>query len=915
MNRGTMKRRGALIMCLLLMGAAFAGCGDNDTPQGWTWTAASAPATAPAGLDACVTCHPGPTIDWLASSHANISPDDGLNSVGSPTLGQLTGCTVNCHDPLGDSGKLTLNWTGNVARPVVGCESCHGGGSEHNGSGPIARYGSAASTTGRSAQFNTCTTCHELLNTAGTGTIATTHDSASSVPPTGNQYTITDTHFAKNLISFGANTSIAGYAMDFASEKVCTDCHNPHGKADINNEWAQSAHADRNGTTRGYFAGAWGRNNWSCDGTNLAANCGTTSFTDRRFCQRCHSTTGFAAFADALRTGNTESAREIIQGDRYNISLLTYTTAGWKPEMLKCNGCHTDYKGALRNPGPVTIRYDYYTRSIPLSDPVALSVFTGDIPHTYPDAAGSNICISCHSGRESGETLKGLNDAALLSAGTISAFDFSNKGWITSHFLTGGGTVFTASGYEFAGRSYANNSSYLHDKIGTPATEQLFPNVNTGSNGPCVGCHMSRPNKSGNHLFLPISRSALTGTATVSRATATITGIASEVCFKCHGPNAEVVLDMVKEQKVLYADASEAVVAALEQAGIYKRGSSFYPVRNSQIISAGTVSAVIGSPVITGKTTNWASVGLEPGDRFRVDNDGTWYYIASFASNSITLTAPYNGVSTGLTYTFTTNYTIQKDELVSVATGSTIVTGNKTNWIAAAGLIAPGDRFRIDSDGTWYTIASVDSDTQISLSAPYAGASATTQFFTLRNTTTALVSNGSTTVTVTGADLVTLDVANKSGTTMDYFRIDADETWYSIVSRTSNTLVLSSAYAGASVATPAAYTIIRSGSMRNWLTRGDSDLTGNTTGKNTMGAAFNVYLMESDPGGYAHNRYYMKRLMYDSIDWIDDGVMNYSTGTTINALCSGGTAPSWCAGAITYLLPNGTWPGIASERP
>ena len=96
--------------------------------------------------------------------------------------------------------------------------------------------------------------------------------------------------------------------------------------------------------------------------------------------------------------------------------------------------------------------------------------------------------------------------------------------------------------------------------------------------------------------------------------------------------------------------------------------------------------------------------------------------------------------------------------------------------------------------------------------------------------------------------------------------------------------------------------------------RGDTDVTGNTTGKNTMGAAFNIYLLEGDPAGYAHNQYYMKRLMYDTIDWLDDNSMNYSAGTTINTLCSGATAPAWCSGAMTYIF-NGVYNGVQAERP
>jgi hypothetical protein len=112
--------------------------------------------------------------------------------------------------------------------------------------------------------------------------------------------------------------------------------------------------------------------------------------------------------------------------------------------------------------------------------------------------------------------------------------------------------------------------------------------------------------------------------------------------------------------------------------------------------------------------------------------------------------------------------------------------------------------------------------------------------------------------------------------------------------------------------------------MTGWLTKAgkgvvpaaatDTDTTGNTTGRYNLGAAYNLNLLEHDPGGYAHNRIYAKRLLYDSIDWADDNLLNYSVGNTLNTAVIDGVAPVWKAGAIKYLLPNGIL-GIAAERP
>lgn len=73
------------------------------------------------------------------------------------------------------------------------------------------------------------------------------------------------------------------------------------------------------------------------------------------------------------------------------------------------------------------------------------------------------------------------------------------------------------------------------------------------------------------------------------------------------------------------------------------------------------------------------------------------------------------------------------------------------------------------------------------------------------------------------------------------------------------------------------------------------------TGSNNMGAAFNYNLLFHDFGAFGHNRYYTRRLIYDSIDWLDDNLLNYSVGATLNALPGAGTT-AFKTDAITYLI-------------
>lgn len=97
--------------------------------------------------------------------------------------------------------------------------------------------------------------------------------------------------------------------------------------------------------------------------------------------------------------------------------------------------------------------------------------------------------------------------------------------------------------------------------------------------------------------------------------------------------------------------------------------------------------------------------------------------------------------------------------------------------------------------------------------------------------------------------------------------------------------------------------------QKNWLSPGDTDTTGNTTGRKNMGAAFNFNLLYHDPGAYTHNRYYTKRLIYDSIDWLDDNTINESSVTAIDKLLAAGKLTQAQHDlAVTYILRQGARP-------
>jgi len=826
MNMQKKRHPRSMLLIILVLGALLGACG-AEQPTGSTVNTKPGVVTVgtpTAGLNTCTSCHPGQTADWMLTKHANVEPLGNLYSAGNPTLGQIANCTTNCHDSTGDgAGNLfTPGVTGNIARPVVGCESCHSGGQMHKeagGSGPIGFATTTAMVIGTtstlqvSAQFRTCTGCHELLDPndpAGTVATIATH---SALAPTGDSYVITDTHFAKpnswsNVLGTYTTTSlfaVAGYAMDFSKESVCTDCHNPHRTAVINREWAQSAHGDRytpHKDPQGYFSGAWSYYNWSCDGSSTDG-CGSFGVpSSRKSCQRCHTTSGFSGYANALSTGNNAQASQIRAGA---VSLVTYTS-GFKPEMLKCSGCHTDNKGTLRNPGVISADYSYST----VTNGVTYRV--SDASYDYPNTNRSNVCLVCHTGLESGDTVKNLS---LSTAPTITTM--RNVGFINSHYLTAGGTVFTVTGYEFGGRSYDNPASYQHNQIGMDDFRS------TGTKGPCIGCHMSRPNGNGNHIFLPVSR-----------------------------------FDRVR-------------------------------------YNAGTISVTANSAVITGTSTAWTGAGIDTAADTFMGPDSRVYRIASVDNNTqITLTSPYRGGTTsGAVYVVAKDGKritgIASERCFNCHAGATSalvdqLNEERTMFVEALEAL----KFFLDKKGICFIEA-----------YPY--------FHKLRDDTgTVSVTFGSTVVT----GISTLFSTNSVSATTDRLRA-ADGTAYEIQSVDSDTqITLKTPYLGASVS-GSDYAIIISGStnaVKDW----DPANGGVITGKNTMGAAFNFNLLEHDPGAYVHNRMYVKRLIYDSIDWADDGVLNYSVGAMLKAL-NPATHP-YKAEAMTYLLPNGVI-GIEAERP
>jgi hypothetical protein len=100
--------------------------------------------------------------------------------------------------------------------------------------------------------------------------------------------------------------------------------------------------------------------------------------------------------------------------------------------------------------------------------------------------------------------------------------------------------------------------------------------------------------------------------------------------------------------------------------------------------------------------------------------------------------------------------------------------------------------------------------------------------------------------------------------------------------------------------------------LLGYSTNGATDATDLGFGK-FLGAISNIQLFAKDQGGFAHARTYSRRLIYDSIDFLDDGILNRSvSASAINLSKTTGTAVAGLYGKGTTAYTDGTLRVLAS---
>jgi hypothetical protein len=389
--------------------------------------------------------------DYLASPHAR-SINDHTYVSGSTT--DVRGVCSRCHTDEGAGAyigivngtetygdlKNALTGVSNMADATdVQCRTCH---DPHN---PLRLFGEKAIGLPEawSAEFKTCTACHQLLKADGTPNGEAYHD--PDVNPYGSaEEIITDTHFDDP-----ATSDIEGYIVNVSSSHssssgnsnagACIDCHNPHNADNaINAAWANSAHAGFigiYGIVNKTVAQPWTDRNW-----RLSSNAA---------CQRCHTATGFRNIANSQ--------------DTYNPSGNFFTATGNQAEVLYCWACHTDNAGGTRRAKTGGVNGVIFN--------------SGDVA-TLGDA--SDLCMLCHQGRESGVSVQKAVDAR-------DTHDFINIHYFPTAAVMFGSAV--NGGYEYSGKTYAGKNTFAG---------------HAGERDTCIKCHMRLAETStADHNFLP----------------------------------------------------------------------------------------------------------------------------------------------------------------------------------------------------------------------------------------------------------------------------------------------------------------------------------------------------------------------------------------------------------------------------
>lgn len=576
------------------------------------------------GPDQCKTCHDSNKLvtNYKASNHFNAVTEDGEEKCnrchtheGAVLAAQFgfTGDKTVMDAKVNAPGAITN------ARAIM-CNTCHVTHKPQDlrfdaAWNPSVTLGAQVQT--GSDQYKLCTQCHTYLNPNGTLVASGSNGTAKFFHNTAWNRVIASTHFDDPLTA-----KVEGYNLRTNSADPCFDCHGHESKtntsilsrtaagtyvrttpeATIYTDWAKSGHAgglltvkyaavdaypkkadgtyDRSqGMTDAVMAAgitdteaqAWTHYNW--DKTNDTV---PGDRTGRAACQKCHTSTGTANYMTAPTTYNP------VNNDFSHLSGWNATAGSVQNEVLYCWGCHKNAgTGELRTPG--AIKADYK--------------FQGALAQ-FPDVKASNVCITCHVGLSSGNSITDL---------TAVADPFTNVSFVNSHYMAAAGLMYVKVGYtnfvaantqvpgttgtaivsygqtltsdadntvDVNGTAVKGKLTSTHRKLGTSAINgdshntAFFVAGNLDSDGPCVTCHYA----AGDHT-LELGQKTI-----------------DNVCSKCHDVKTPAELEaFIDEEGALpFENAIALALKSLKTNYNISYNQAAYPYFYDDNLAAGT---------------------------------------------------------------------------------------------------------------------------------------------------------------------------------------------------------------------------------------------------------------------------------------------------------------------------------------
>lgn len=342
-------------------------------------------------------------------------------------------CHAEANDPVVLNAKITEEWKSSKHR------------SEIIGAGCIDCHEPQV------GHPNVCSRCHgsapTAFNTNGTDVVLNPDTERKCYKCHGAK-TLSSGHFTNNT---SANAPGSFVSLNYTNK--CRACHNPHDVTalmSINKDWAKSGHGDPNGL-------AWANRD----------------FKQSASCIRCHTATGYINYATGAETA---------------FPATTWASASDKTkEVLACNACHGsyDFKNSKRIVGAFTAPYGGNTAS------------PGGVPQSFPDVGASNLCVSCHAGRENGASL------------ILGVADFANASFKDPHYLGAAAVFYGKGGFQFytsgvryntygaAGKA-GKTANWSHGRLGmdnyiTSTNATVVSSgaiIDSGNRGQCIACHM-----------------------------------------------------------------------------------------------------------------------------------------------------------------------------------------------------------------------------------------------------------------------------------------------------------------------------------------------------------------------------------------------------------------------------------------